>query len=264
MPVHDWTRVTAGTFHDFHHAWIAELRRALNGGLLPPDYYALAEQVAGRTVPDVLTLQNLRGPLAEQGVDVDSPAGGGTSVSESGGGGLLVADAPPAARTVASISEAAILTLKRLRLVIRHATDDRVVALIEIVSPGNKDGAGPTQMLVDKAVAALQQGYHLVILDLLPPGASDPRGLHDRLWRELGGGGYDPPPGKPLTLAAYCAGKGVTAYVEPVAVGDALPPMPLFLEPERYVNVPLEPTYAAAYEGVPLRWRRVIEGTVAR
>src|SRR5437764_13416103 len=57
MPVHDWTRVSAGTFHDFHVAWIAELRRTLNGGLLPRGYYALAEQVAGEIIPDVLTLQ---------------------------------------------------------------------------------------------------------------------------------------------------------------------------------------------------------------
>lgn len=35
MPIHDWTRVTAGTWHDFHLAWIAELRNVLNGGLLP-------------------------------------------------------------------------------------------------------------------------------------------------------------------------------------------------------------------------------------
>jgi len=40
MPMHDWTRVSAGTFHDFHCSWIAELKKTLNGGLLPPDYYA--------------------------------------------------------------------------------------------------------------------------------------------------------------------------------------------------------------------------------
>jgi hypothetical protein len=52
MPVDDWRRVTAGTFHDFHVAWIAELRGVLNGGLLPRGYYALAEQVAGEIIPD--------------------------------------------------------------------------------------------------------------------------------------------------------------------------------------------------------------------
>lgn len=36
--------------------------------------------------------------------------------------------------------------------------------------------------------------------------------------------------------------------------------MPLFLDPGHYVNVPLEQTYGGAYEGVPRRWKRVIEG----
>jgi len=35
--------------------------------------------------------------------------------------------------------------------------------------------------------------------------------------------------------------------------------MPLFLEPEIYINVPLEETYVAAYRGVPQRWKRVLE-----
>src|SRR5438445_261925 len=70
MPIHDWTRVQAGIFHDFHHAWIEEIKRALNRGLLPPDYYALAEQIAGGLGPDVLTLQR-PGP-----VDIGTPVGG--------------------------------------------------------------------------------------------------------------------------------------------------------------------------------------------
>src|SRR4051812_49272546 len=57
MPVHDWTRVDDGTFHDFHLAWVAEIRKALNAGVLPAGYYAQAEQVAGSIGPDVLTLQ---------------------------------------------------------------------------------------------------------------------------------------------------------------------------------------------------------------
>ena len=47
MPIHDWTRVNPGIFHHFHLEWIGDLSRVLNRGLLPPDYYALAEQIAG-------------------------------------------------------------------------------------------------------------------------------------------------------------------------------------------------------------------------
>ena len=50
MPVHDWTRVEAGVFRAFHAAWIAELQKALNPGALPPGFYALAEEHAGRSI----------------------------------------------------------------------------------------------------------------------------------------------------------------------------------------------------------------------
>lgn len=42
MGIHDWTRVASGTVHDFHSGWILHLKEALNEGILPPDYYAMA------------------------------------------------------------------------------------------------------------------------------------------------------------------------------------------------------------------------------
>jgi hypothetical protein len=36
--------------------------------------------------------------------------------------------------------------------------------------------------------------------------------------------------------------------------------MPLFLRPDRYVNVPLESTYQASYRSMPAFWRDVLEG----
>src|SRR5580693_308429 len=72
MPVHDWTRVDAGIFHHFHLEWIAELSRALNRGLLPPDHYALAEQITSLWEPDVLTL---RGPTRGMPPEKNPPAG---------------------------------------------------------------------------------------------------------------------------------------------------------------------------------------------
>jgi hypothetical protein len=35
--------------------------------------------------------------------------------------------------------------------------------------------------------------------------------------------------------------------------------MPLFLDSDHYVTVPLESTYVAAYEGLPDRWKWVLE-----
>ncbi len=251
MAIHDWTRVSAGTFHDFHLAWIAELRRSMNGGLLPDGYYAQAEQVAGDVIPDVLTLQDMGG--------TDLGEAEGARADTGGAAGLAVAEAPPQVAFSDTISEAMLLASRQRRLVIRHTTGDRIVAILEIVSLGNKERSGALQAFVDKVVGALDEGYHLLVLDLFPPGPCDPQGMHGAVWQRLKGN-YAPPLGKPLTLAAYRAAGAVTCYVEPTAVGSKLALMPLFLTRGMYVNVPLEETYMAAYEGVPRRWKRVIEG----
>ena len=68
------------------------------------------------------------------------------------------------------------------------------------------------------------------------------------------------PPGEPLTLASYVAESLPQAYLEHLAVGAPLVEMPLFLNPDRYINLPLEATYQTAYRGMPAVWREVLEG----
>jgi hypothetical protein len=63
------------------------------------------------------------------------------------------------------------------------------------------------------------------------------------------------PQEKPLTLVAYEAALVTRAYVKPLAVGDVLQDMPVFLKPSAQVPVPLEATYQAAFEAMPRRWR---------
>lgn len=55
---------------------------------------------------------------------------------------------------------------------------------------------------------------------------------------------------------SYEVGYEIEAYIEPVAVGQSLADMPLFLRPGRHVSVPLEASYQMAFEGVPLRWQK--------
>jgi len=235
MPIHDWTRVTAGTWHAFHLSWISELQLALNGGLLPPDYYAQAEQIAGPLGPDVLTLQ-----------EADAPPSGAAGLSSSGG--------------IAAEAEMNDYVLKRRTLVIRHSSGDRIIALLEIVSPGNKSARHAIRSFVEKAVEARYRGYHLLVVDLFPAGPRNPNGLHGLIWGEVSDVPFTLPPDEPLTLAAYSAGPVKRAYVEPTAVGRVLINMPLFLDPETYVEVPLDATYQRAYRGVPRRWQSVLEG----
>jgi len=248
MPIHDWTKVNSGTFHAFHVAWVAEIQRSLNAGVLPDGYYALAEQVASNFVPDVLTLREPADSKGHESSDFDQS-----------GGGTAIATAPPKTAMTATIAEAPALTAPQRRITIRHTTGDRIIALLEIVSPGNKDKRGAVEQFIDKAAIALGEGLHLQVIDLFPPGAFDPDGLHGLLWSRLGGQPYHPPEGKPLTLAAYDAGgsPGLTCYLEPTCVGAVLVEMPLFLSSGRYVNVPLEQSYLWAYEGIPKRWQQV-------
>ncbi len=170
MPIHDWTRVDAGIFHDFHHAWIAEIRRSLNRGLLPSGYYALAEQITGDFGPDVLTLQRpVFGSLSAE-----------TQPSE---GGIAVADAPPKVRFHAR-TQLDIYARKAKAIVIRHRSGHKIIAMVEIVSPGKKNGQTELKAFVQKADQTLIAGIHLLIVNLFPPTSRDPQGIHRAIWGE--------------------------------------------------------------------------------
>ncbi len=247
MPAHDWTRVEAGIFHHFHLEWIADLSRTLNAGLLPPGYYALAEQRAGRFEPDVLALESQDEERDLARAESDATGDGGT---------LLLA--PPKARVTAE-TDMEFYRRKQSVVAVRHVSGDRLVAMIEVVSPGNKIGRAVVRSFVEKAADLLEKRIHLLILDVLPPGTLDPQGIHGLIWEEVSGEEYQAPPGKPLTLAAYESSNRLRAFVEPFAMGDELSDMPLFLEPGGYVLVPAEATYGRAFAAVPARWRRVLE-----
>jgi hypothetical protein len=64
---------------------------------------------------------------------------------------------PPAVSYTASLDEDEIYTRKRRSLVIRHASGDRVVAYLEILSPGNKSGRAALERFLDKAVSVLNR-----------------------------------------------------------------------------------------------------------
>lgn len=247
MPIHDWTRVDDGIFHHFHHSWIEEIQRALNSGLLPDDYYAMAEQRAAGFGPDVLTLQGL-------GNNGDPGPRSGTAPS---GSGVLLA--PPKVSLVGE-AEMEFYRRKQNTVTVRHVSGDRIVAMVEVVSPGNKASRHALRSFVEKAAELLDKRIHLLILDLHPPGRRDPHGIHAAIWEEITGQDSTMPSDKPLTLAAYESDLTVRFYVQPAAVGDTLTEMPLFLEPGAYVPVPLEATYNTAFAVMPRRWRSVLEG----
>ena len=238
MLIHDWKKTPGGLFHHFHQQWSIAVCDALNGGLLPKGYYTLIEQHAGAVVPDRLTLQ--RHPKEGR--------------PQRPSGGVALAEVPPKTRFVSHGSELEVYAAKANKLAIRDSFGE-LVAVIEIVSPGNKHSRVAVRNFVEKSVELIRCGVHLLVIDLISPGRMDPQGLHQLIWNEVESEDFKLPKGKPLTLASYCCGQRLTAFVEPVSVGGKLPDMPIFIDSATYVPVPLAETYAASWKVCPVEFR---------
>lgn len=244
MPVHDWGKVPAGIFHDFHSSWITHLKEGLNAGVLPRGYYAMSEQVVSRRQGDVLTL--------------------GEADTATSRGGHVVTDTAPAvgvrarpARRIVNVAP------RRRRIVVRHISDKRVVAVIEIVSPANKDRRDSVAELAGKIVDLLLTDVQVLLIDLFPRGRADPRGMHGAVWAYFDRVKYQPPPEIPFILASYHWDDGPEVFLESLGVGERLPDMPLFLSRERYVLAPLERTYMQTYRAIPADLRAEYEAAMS-
>jgi len=168
MPMHDWSKVRSGTYHNFHVLWLSTITNWLNSDVLPSGYFAMAEQVIGGPAPDVVTLH----------LNTDFPAGSSAGV---------VALAPPKAKPTTSIVMSADVERyahKANRIVVRHELG-KVLAVIEIVSPGNKHSAHAIRSFVEKTAGLLFDGINLLVIDPLPPGPRDPQGIHALIWSEF-------------------------------------------------------------------------------
>ncbi len=255
MPMHDWANIGAYIYQDFHGEWIYAIRRVLNNGVLPAGDYAMAGQVTRTIGPDVLTLQSRTGvePLK-------------TDPSEGRAGPLALSDTPPRVRSIGA-TRARPPRFRQRRVTIRHSSSDRLVAIIELVSPGNKSSKHAFQKFVSKIVRAVDAGIHALVVDPFPPGNRDPNGIHAAIWSELGGESYPQPADFSLTQVAYespDASSGEPRYYhEPLGVGQPLAEMPLFLQPGYYVNVPLERSYQDAFADVLPQHRALLEPTSA-
>ena len=241
MPVHDWTGVDAGLFHAFRQSWIIKLCDALNADRLPADDFALPEQSIRGPIPDVLIPE-----LAPGGREEDR------AVSS-----LAKATRPPRTKLVRQ-AEDRIYIRKASRITVRHR-HGHVIAVIEIVSPGNKASHDEMCTFVEKASDLIMQGAHLLIIDVFPPSNRDPQGMYKAIWDQFVEEDFELPADKPLTLAAYDAGPPPGSHIDFVAVGDALPEMPVFLKPGFYVQTPLELPYQAAWQRFSEPMKKLLE-----
>ena len=193
MLIHDWTRVDAGVWHDFHLGWSVEIKRVLNGGLLPVAYYAQVKPQASRHAADIFAPER--------------PSGKGNR-SDDDDGVMLTAVTPPRLNVERRADAVAAYAAKRRTIAVRHSNGDRTVALIEIVSPGNKDRATAVEAFVAKAAAATEAGINLVVVDLFPPRRAD--GSLGLVGQVAEAAGFEPlaaVEGRPLWVAGIDAGR---------------------------------------------------------
>lgn len=212
MAIHDWTKVRAGVFHEFHQHWTVRIELALNsgltlnGGTLPAGYYAMVEQACAGQLPDTNTY------------------------------------------------------VDKCNRVVVFDNADEVAAVLEVVSPGSKSSRYALEKFVDRAVQFIRNGIHLMVIDIFPPTSRDPRGMNAAIWSKLSDDDFELPAERLLTIASYCAGQSKQAFIEPVAIGQSLPAMSLFLGklPTDVAQVPLEECYQIAFDEMPKRWRDVL------
>jgi hypothetical protein len=212
----------------------------LNRGRLPRGVAALVEQRSGPRESDVLAIESRS--KAQSGFGDDAG---------------VVTMIPPVTRFVSRTTKQIYATRANL-IVLKHHLG-RTIAVIEIVSPGNKDLRAAVRDFVDKTIEFLRAGVHVLTIDLFPPTPRDPLGMHKVIWDEIEEKDFALPTGKDRILASYETGGVQACYVDPIGVGDFLPDMPLFLANSWHVPVPLESTYQATWNACPEELRLAVE-----
>jgi hypothetical protein len=216
----------------FHSKWANALVDDLNQRLLPDGYFAEPHvHMGARVEVDAATFQH-------QAEDVRF-AGAATATVPAR------AWTPPAPTTILPGVAPDTFEVQ----VIGTEAGPTLVAAIELISPANKDRPEHRQAFAVKCASYLFQGISLIVVDIV---TSRHANLHDELVRLLPG---CEPFLFPTTPALYAAAyrpvrRGDTDQVEawlvPLAVGQALPTLPLGLPGELCLPIDLEATYVDA------------------
>lgn len=160
-----------------------------------------------------------------------------------GGTATLTAVAPP-------LSVPADLTeLDEYEILVYDADRGRtLVAAIELVSPANKDRPERREQFINKVASLLRQDVCVVVVDVVTlPQAN----LYGELLARIGQAdprvGDPPPPVYAATLRGRKPKKKqprLDLWFFPMAVGQPLPVVPLWLGPDLCIQLPLDPSYS--------------------
>jgi hypothetical protein len=200
-------------WHSFHNSWATYLSSQLNV-LLPAGYFAEANVQFGVEI-DVAGLQEPGAP---------APTG-------------WLPQAPQSSHPIELSGEVVEISI------FSQSGGPQLAGAIELVSPSNKDRPAHREAFVSKCVTYLQAGVGLVIVDVVTERRAD-------LYRDLllRPGVSDPGPGSALSGSAFRPverdGIGVLdVWREPMALGQALPTLPLWLRGGLCLPVELETAY---------------------
>jgi hypothetical protein len=234
MALHDHFRPPLSVcrhWHAFHNAWATYIAADLNQRL-PEGYFAESNVQFGIEI-DVATFE-------EPGLTrTDAVAPGDCTDSLSTGvGAEWVAPAPTQTLPIALIDETVEI------LVFNQAAGPTLTGALELVSPANKDRPAHRAAFISKCATYLQQGVGLIIIDVV----TDRRvNLHNDLLTRLCSASVVPWQAdlyvvsyRPLQRAEQ---PSLDVWQAPVALGQALPLMPLWLRGHLCVPVPLDITY---------------------
>ena len=233
MPLHDHFRSPVNDRHSWdevHGGWPMMLVLHLIE-VLPPGYRAAPKVHLGSpSEVDVATY------------DQEFTAGGDVT---SGGAGTATLAAVTSTLTV----EADLTEQDEYEVRVYDTEFGRtLVATVEVVCPTNKDRPASRAMFVTRVAALLQQGVCVTLVDLVSI-------RHENLYAELLSlfDLTDPqlspttPPMYAVTLRGRKPPKGsgfLDAWFYPMAVGQPLPTVPIWLTPELHIMLPLEMSYA--------------------
>jgi hypothetical protein len=215
-------------WENLHSAWANALRDYLNDGVLPPRYVAEVQISVGSQVEvDVATLEETSAPAA--------------------GNGNVAVWAPPRPPHTAALdfTHPDLFEVQ----VLSDEEGPRLVAAVELVSPGNKDRPGKRHAFAVKCASYLQQGISVVIVDVVTLRGGN---LHAQLLdilqvvkdrsrlgkAELYAATYRTVPRRKRMALEY--------WTEPLALGAELPTMPLWIQPELCLPLELEHPYRRA------------------
>jgi hypothetical protein len=167
------------------------------------------------------------------------------------GTATLLSDAPPAVLTVAASFP------DDLEVQIKEEHDGRtLVAVVELVSPSNKDRYSEREAFVAKCIAYLKRGIGVVIIDVVTERHAN---LHNLLMGAIGGGSPQLMPDTPIYVSGYrpvhrreSGANEIEVWPYAATVGQAIPAVPLGLRGGPVVMLDLEGTYTAAIDATGL------------